>query len=132
AQDEGAAMIVFCSDYRTAPGHAEPGGSAQQLLEGGSVPVAVAAAGLRVAASAAIRSIAVAAQDGDDAPRQTAESLAAAVGGSVVPAAGEGPFDLIVVGSQASAPAGRLALSGASRALLDTAHGSVLALPRGT
>ena len=44
---EGASVIVFGSDYRTPPGHAEPGTTAQHLLEGGPVAVAVAAAGLR-------------------------------------------------------------------------------------
>ena len=40
---EGAALIVFGSDYRTPPGRVEPGGSAQRLLEGG--PVAVGGGG---------------------------------------------------------------------------------------
>ena len=131
AQEEGASVIVFGSDYRTAPGHAEPGGAAQQLLEGATVAVAVAAAGLRIDADAAIRSIAVAAPDDDDAPLQTADSLAARLGATVVPADGEARSDVIVVGSQSTAPEGRIALSGTSRALLNTALGSVLVLPRG-
>src|SRR5271166_4073056 len=47
ADSEEASVIVFGSDYRTQPGHAEPPTSAQQLLEIGDVAVAVAAAGLR-------------------------------------------------------------------------------------
>ena len=47
AEQEQADVIVFGSDYRTAPGHVEPGTSAQHLLDGGSVAVAIASAGLR-------------------------------------------------------------------------------------
>ena len=47
AQREGASIIVFGSDYRTPLGRAEPGTSAQRLLDGGPVAIAVAAAGLR-------------------------------------------------------------------------------------
>ena len=47
AQRVGASIIVFGSDYRTPLGRAEPGTSAQRLLEGGRVAIAVAAAGLR-------------------------------------------------------------------------------------
>src|ERR1700727_1258358 len=59
AQREGAAIIVFGSEYRTPLGRAEPGTSAQRLLEGGSVAIAVAAAGLRANPDRAIRTIAV-------------------------------------------------------------------------
>src|SRR5580692_11646873 len=59
AQREGASIIVFGSDYRTPLGRAEPGTSAQRLLEGGRVAIAVAAAGLRAKPDRAIRSIAV-------------------------------------------------------------------------
>jgi hypothetical protein len=44
AEREGASLIVFGSDYRTAPGHVEPGTSAQHILDGGTVPVGIAAA----------------------------------------------------------------------------------------
>ncbi|MGP0052860.1 MAG: universal stress protein, partial [Solirubrobacteraceae bacterium] len=40
AESEGASVIVFGSDYRTTPGHVEPGTSAQHLLDGGTVAVA--------------------------------------------------------------------------------------------
>src|SRR5579863_9217606 len=46
AADQGASVVVFGSDYRTAPGHVEPGTSAQVLLDGGLVAVGIAAAGL--------------------------------------------------------------------------------------
>lgn len=128
---EGASAIVFGSDYRTPVGRAEPGGSAQQLLEGSSVAIAVAAAGLRADARAEISRIAVAAEDPDGTALATVEALAATLHASVVPADEDGAFDLIVVSSQAAAPEGRIALSGATRSLLNAVAGSVLALPRG-
>src|ERR1700759_3429279 len=50
AETEGAAAVVFGSDYRTAPGHVEPGTSAQHMLDGGSVAGAIAPARLRTPA----------------------------------------------------------------------------------
>jgi nucleotide-binding universal stress UspA family protein len=46
AEREGASVIVFCSDSHTANGHVAIGNSAQQLLEGGPVAVAIAPVGL--------------------------------------------------------------------------------------
>jgi len=120
---EGAQLILFGSDYRTAPGRVEPGGSAQGLLEGGSVAVGVAAAGLRTNGAESIRTISVAAD-------QTARSLAAALGAEIV--AGGGDTDLILVDSQSNAPAGKIALGGTTRARLESSRGSVIVLPRGT
>jgi nucleotide-binding universal stress UspA family protein len=129
AEAEGASLIVFGSDYRTPPGHAEPPTSAQRLLEIGRTAIAVAAAGLRAEPDAAVGSIAVLPVDGDAAAGETAEALAARLGGLVVEADAEP--DLIVVGSQPGAPEGRLALSGAARTMLEAARGSVLVVPSG-
>lgn len=129
AESEGASLIVFGSDYRTPPGHAEPPASAQRLLEIGRIAIAVAAAGLRAQPDARIERIAVLPSE-DPAAAETASALAARLGAEVT--AGGGGADLIVVGSQPDAPAGRLALSGSVRALLDASRGSVLVLPSGT
>jgi nucleotide-binding universal stress UspA family protein len=130
AEAEGAAVIVFGSDYRTSPGRAEPGTSAERLLGGGSVAIAVAAAGLRSVGDAQIASIAVA-PGGDSAAERTAEALAASLGASRVELDGA-PVDLIVVGSQPGAPPARITLSGAARTLLNSAsRGSVLVVPAG-
>ncbi len=130
AEAEGASLIVFGSDYRTPPGHAEPPTSAQRLLEIGGIAIAVAAAGLRAEAEAGICSIAVLSADGDGAAQQTAESLAAMLGAPIV--ASEAPVaDLIVVGSQPGAPAGRVALGGSTRTMLDASRGSVLVVASG-
>jgi nucleotide-binding universal stress UspA family protein len=130
AQAEGASLIVFGSDYRTPPGHAEPPTSAQQLLEIGTVAIAIAAAGLRARGDATIARIAVPAVVEDGAAPQTAQALAARLGAEVVSSAGA-DVDLIVVGSQSGAPAGRVALSGSARSMLDASRGSVLVVPAG-
>jgi nucleotide-binding universal stress UspA family protein len=130
AESEGASLIVFGSDYRTPPGHAEPGTAAQHLLEGGPVAVGVAPAGLRTEADAAIESIGVVGSDADDAVQLTAEALARRTGATVV-AHGDAPADLIVAGSQHGGPHGRIALGGATRSMLNAVRGSVIVLPCG-
>lgn len=127
AEAEQASAIVFGSDYRTPPGRAEPGTTAQRLLEGGSVAIAVAAAGLRTGPEAGIETIAVAAAGADATARETAEALAAKLGAEIVDLGP--PVDLIVVGSQPGASSRRITLSGSTRTLLNTARGSVLVLP---
>ncbi len=129
AASEGASIIVFGSDYRTPPGHAEPPTSAQRLLEIGASAIGVAAAGLRADPDATIGSIAV--LPADDAAQQTADALAAKLGARVVAADDAATADLIVVGSQPGAPAGRIALSGSSRTMLDASRGAVLVVPSG-
>jgi nucleotide-binding universal stress UspA family protein len=128
AQD--ASLIVFGSDYRTSPGRAEPGTSAQQLLDGGPVAIAVAAAGLRAEPEAELRTIAVTSGSENGVARETAEMLAAQLGAAVVPRVYEA--DLIVVGSRADGMPGRIDLSGAARAALNAVRGSVLVLPSRT
>jgi nucleotide-binding universal stress UspA family protein len=127
--EEGASVVVFGSDYRTPPGHAEPPTSAQQLLEIGDTGVAVAASGLRAQPDAAIGTIAVVSGGADESALRTAESLAAATGAQIL--ADGLAADLIVVGSQTGAPPGRVALSGAARTALDASLGSVLIVPSG-
>lgn len=132
AADLGASIVVFGSDYRTPPGRAEPGTSAQRLLDGGPVAVAVAAAGLRARPEAALRLIAVpfAGPVNDDA-RATAASLAASLGAEVVDAGHPG-LDMIVVGSQQGAPQGHVVVAGEVRNELSSARSSVLVLPAQT
>jgi nucleotide-binding universal stress UspA family protein len=131
ANAEGASLIVFGSDYRTAPGRVEPGAAAQGLLEGGTVAVAVAQAGLRTHPEGGIGSISVSGPDTDDDADQTASALAAATGATIAPP-GDRSADLIVVGSQPTSPPGRIALSGTTRSELDSAHSSALVLPYST
>lgn len=129
AQREGASLLVFGSEYRTPPGRAEPGNSAQLLLEGGRVAVGVAAAGLRIDRSNAVRTIAVAPAEADDAAQRTASALADRTDATLVDS---GDADLIIVGSQPDGPVGRISLGGSSRAALNAVRGSVIVLPAGT
>ena len=131
AEQQGASIIVFGSDYRTPLGRAEPGTSAQRLLDGGTVAIAVAAAGLRAKTDASIKSIAVpfAGPVNDDA-RATAAALAAKLGAEMVDANSDS-IDLIVVGSQQGAPQGRVVVAGEVRNELGSARSSVLVLPAG-
>jgi nucleotide-binding universal stress UspA family protein len=127
AASEGADLVVFGSDYRTPPGRVEPGGSAQGLLDNGSVAIAVAAAGVRTDADAAIKTVSAAGEPGG-AAAQTADSVVAALGAKLID--GGRDADLILVDSRASAAEGRVALDGSTRARLDSARGSVIVLPR--
>jgi nucleotide-binding universal stress UspA family protein len=129
AASQGAGLVVFGSDYRTAPGRAEPGNTAQRLLDGGPLAIAVARAGLRLVPEEPLATIAAANPDDDPAVGVTVEAIIASLGLIRVPA--ESPsVDLIVVGSQPGVSAGTLVLSGAARASLNTARGSVLVLAR--
>jgi nucleotide-binding universal stress UspA family protein len=128
AASEGAQLILFGSDYRTPPGRVEPGGSAQGLLQGSHVAIGVAAAGLRTRAGEKIQTISLAG-NANGAAHETAESLAQALGAEILP--GGGNADLILVDSQSNAPEGRIALGGSTRGQLESAHGSVIVLPRG-
>jgi hypothetical protein len=131
AESEGASLIVFGSDYRTAPGHVEPGTSAQYLLDGGSVAIGIAAAGLRTQLDGAIRSIAVPlAGPRNDVARETAAALADKLGATLADRHSE-PVDLIVAGSQPAASAGHVVVGGDVRAELSSARSSVLVLPAG-
>ena len=130
ADAEGASVIVFGSDYRTAPGRAEPGNTAQRLLDGGKVAVAVAAAGWRLKPDAPIRSIGVADDETDSSVAETVDALATKLGASTTVNTGQ-QLDLIVVGSQPNAPEGRIALGGSARAALNASRGSILVLPKG-
>jgi nucleotide-binding universal stress UspA family protein len=130
AEREDADVIVFGSDYRTAPGAVVPQASAQRLLHGGSVAVAIAPANLRDRAKASIGRIRVLAEAGDDAPTVTAQTLAKALGASITEHNG-GPVDLLVIGSREGAPTGRVELSAAAEYVIETANSPVLVVPRG-
>jgi nucleotide-binding universal stress UspA family protein len=130
AESEKADVIVFGSDYRTAGGAVMPGTSAQRILTGGPVAVAIAPAGYRNQ-DHEIKTIGVLPEDdGDDAASQTAKGLADALGGTVVDRP-EGA-DLLVVGSSPASPKGHVNLSARAGYAIETANTPVLAVPRGT
>jgi nucleotide-binding universal stress UspA family protein len=130
AEDVGADMIVFGSEYRTAPGHVQPGTSAQSLLNGGPVAIAVAPAGLRNANGFSPAVLGEVSESGDLSARETASSLAQVLGAEMAPRA-DHAVDLIVLGSQAAATPGRVAISAATQYVIETARCPVLIVPRG-
>jgi nucleotide-binding universal stress UspA family protein len=130
AERENADAIVFGSEYRTAPGTVKPGVPAHKLLLGGPAAIAVAPADLHSRPSVSVNSVGLI-DEGDEAAGETARSLAAALGASVVEHDG-GHIDLLVVGSRPESPAGKVTLSAASDYAVETATQPVLVVPRGT
>jgi nucleotide-binding universal stress UspA family protein len=130
AERENADVIVFGSEYRTAPGTVKPGIPAHKLLLGGPAAVAVAPADLHSRPSVSVNTVGLI-DEGDEAAGETARSLAAALGASVVEHDG-GHVDLLVVGSRPESPVGKVTLSAASDYAVETATQPVLVVPRGT
>jgi nucleotide-binding universal stress UspA family protein len=129
AEREGASVVVFCSDSHTAHGHIAVGNSAQQLLEGGPVGVAIAPVGLADTPDVDVQRI-VAIGDADGGARASADSLASALGATVAPVAND-EADLLVLDSRPEAEAGHVAISASAAHLVEIATCSVLVLPRG-
>jgi nucleotide-binding universal stress UspA family protein len=129
AEQIGAQAIVFCSDSHTAPGHVTIGNSAQQLLEGGPVAVAIAPVGLAQRGESVQRVVSVGEPGGDSSAQATAEALAGALGAQVVPVADE-QADLLVIDSRKEAAEGRVSISASASHLIEIATCPVLVLPR--
>jgi nucleotide-binding universal stress UspA family protein len=129
AERENADVIVFGSEYRTAPGTVKPGISAHKMLLGGPAAIAVAPAGLRSHPSVSINTIGVI-DEGDETARETARSLASAFGAELGDP-GAGPVGLLVVGSRPESRPGRVTLSAASDYAVKAATQPVLVTPRG-
>lgn len=128
AAQENADVVVFGSDYRTRHGHVSVGRSAQTLLERGPAALAIAPAGFR-AQHGTIETIGVLPGSADEAAIETAFSLAAQFSATVVDR--ERGVDLLVVGSRAEAPEGRVMISSRSLSALDEATCPVLVVARG-
>src|SRR5271166_1317966 len=105
AEAQGADVVVFCSDSHTAKGHVAIGNSAERLLEGGSTAVAIAPAGLAQESPQGSVQRIVAVGDANGGAQATAESLAVAVGATVVPVANQ-DADLLVIDSRPDAEQG--------------------------
>jgi nucleotide-binding universal stress UspA family protein len=130
AERENADLVVFGSDWHTAPGHVQPGRSAVRLMEGGPVSIVIAAAGLRNRTGASLRTIALAGGEVDDAARTTAETLAANAGTALALPSQDG-VDLLVVGSRPGTPHGQVGVTAANEYVVETTTSSVLILARG-
>jgi nucleotide-binding universal stress UspA family protein len=130
AEREGADVIVFCSDSHTAKGHVSIGNSAERLLEGGKTAIAIAPVDLAERVDAAPIQKVVAVGDSDGGARETAETLARALGATVEPVAND-QADLLVIDSRADAAQGQVSLSSSASHLIETATCPVLVVPRG-
>ena len=128
---EGADVVVFGSEYRTPAGHLQPGTSAQRMLEGGPVAVAIAPAGMHERRDLRVALVGAIGEMGDRSADETAGSLAERLGAELAPRA-DVEADLLVVGSQPLAAPGRVAVTAAAQYVLETARCPVLVLPRGT
>jgi len=126
---EDADLVVFGSDYRTAPGAVAPGSSAQRLLNGGPAAVAIAPADLRSQLPHQVDQIALV-EDRDPAAGETARSLAASLGVRVI-TGDDAEGDLLVLGSTSDGQNGRVTLSASVSYELETATVPVLAVPVG-
>jgi len=129
AEREKADVIVFGSEYRTAPGLVKPGISAHKLLLGGPSAIAVAPANFQASPVVSVGTVGVI-DEGDAAARSTANSLAGALGAECADY-GSGRIDLLVVGSRPEAPDGRVVLSAKSDYAVEDARYPVLVIPRG-
>jgi nucleotide-binding universal stress UspA family protein len=131
AEREQADIVVFGSEYRTARGHVAPGTSAQRMLEGGSVAIAVAPVGLRDRIDARITSVAVSPVSADDSALETGRSIATATGATIVTAHTR-DLGLLVVGSRPEAAVGRVLISASANRVIEEATSPVLVVPRNT
>jgi nucleotide-binding universal stress UspA family protein len=129
SEQEEADILVFGSDYRTAPGHVAPQHSTQSLLEGGTTAVAIAPAGYHDEWAPRIHRIGVLAIPGDDATLATARSLADSFGATLT--RDEHRVDLLVVGSRLEAAPGRVLISAHAQNEIENATCPVLVVPHG-
>jgi len=126
---QGAELIVFGSEYRTAPGHVDPQATARRLLEGGPVALALAPAGF-AASGKTVKTVRPISEDGDPCTRETADAIARGLGAEVVDRA-SGEADLLVVGSKPGTVNGRVTISAAAEYLIELSRSPVVVLPRG-
>jgi nucleotide-binding universal stress UspA family protein len=128
ADQEQADIIVFGSEYRTRGGHVSVGRSAQGLLERGPAAVALSPAGYQ-SHHGDINTIGILPGSADEAAIETAFSLAGRLEATVVDR--ERGVDLLIVGSRAEAPEGRVTLSSHSQNAIEEAISPVLVVARG-
>jgi nucleotide-binding universal stress UspA family protein len=130
AEEQGADVLVFGSDWHTTPGHVQPLQSALRLLDGGPVAIAIAAAGLRDRKDARIEHVALPGGEVDPAARETAEAFSAR-SGKPLALPTQDHVDLLVVGSRPGVAEGQVSLSAAAEYMVETTSSSVLVLARG-
>ena len=129
AAQEGADVLIFGSDYRTASGHVNPQRSARTLLEGGPVAIAIAPANFRSGPPAPFGRVGFLASPGDLETVRTAANLAEVFGSRLTH---DEPYvDLLVVGSRPEAGDGQVMLTSLAQRQIEDGTSPVLVLPRG-
>lgn len=129
AAELNAELIIFGSDYRTAPGHVAPGRSAQILLDGGSSAVAIAPAGYSTSTDHEITAIGLLGDSDDPAVARTVSALAEGLDAD--PVAASRHAELLVVGSRPEARESCVLLSARTANAVEDATAPVLVLARG-
>jgi nucleotide-binding universal stress UspA family protein len=128
AEQEGADVIVFGSDYRTPAGHVAPQHSSERLLDGGSTAIAIAPAGYRDS-EPHVHMIGLWESPGDDAAIETARDLAEGLGGVVT--RDERHVDLLIISSRPEAHDGQVLVSAQYERAIEAATSPVLVVARG-
>ncbi len=129
AERDGADIIVFGSEYRTAAGHVSLQHSTEKLLEGSAAAVAIAPAGYSEDHSPRIRTVGLLATYGDDAAIDTARELADRFDATIT--RDEPRVDLLVVGSRPEAPQGRVLISAQAERAIENATSPVIVVAHG-
>jgi nucleotide-binding universal stress UspA family protein len=128
AEETGAELIVFGSDYRTAAGLVSPQRSTQALLESGPAAVAIAPAAFRARRDHRVARIGLLAGLDDHASIDTAHSLARAFAAEVTDSVHG--VDLLLVGSRPEAAEGRVLVSAAAQNAIEEADAPVIVVAR--
>lgn len=131
AEQKHADLIIFGSAYRTAPGHLAPQATAERLLDGGPIAIALAPAGYHDRTDYTIKTVAAVSDDpGDPTTHETAESLAAALNANLSKRP-DTNADLVIIGSKPGTATGRVMLSASAAYLLEMLLSPALILPHG-
>jgi nucleotide-binding universal stress UspA family protein len=128
AQELGADIVVFGSEYRTRPGHVAIGRTAQTMLDHGPAAVALAPADY-LATERGITTVGVLRGTADEAAIETAFALAGRHEATVVD--GDRNVDLLVVGSRREAREGRVMITSSAQNAIEEATAPVLVVARG-
>jgi nucleotide-binding universal stress UspA family protein len=129
AVETQADLVVFGSEYRTAPGHVDPQATARRLIDGGPIAIALAPSGF-TDHERVVGRIAAIDEGGDPCVGETAEALAARLG-AVISDSATSDIGLLVIGSKPGTVTGRIRISAAAEYLIELARCPVLVLPRG-
>jgi nucleotide-binding universal stress UspA family protein len=130
ADREHAELIVFGSAYDGPPGRVHPGSAARRLLQSAGSAIAIAPDGFRERTPSESLAVSYAQDDAHGSARRTAKALAAHAAGTAREDA-EAEGDVLVLGSSAGAPSGRVKTSATSDRLIQAARVPVIVLPEG-